>query len=321
MIKKGKHEDQIQRDSIRDALAQNGVAEVIDGSHHITLNDGTKFNIGLDGHSKFTGFDGQAQIANGFEVDHTNPMAPQVIAWLGPLGKIVGGGNDKVGGDFTTWLANAAMSNANGDLEVARENVRNFYRQFQFTNLSDVQKQVANLSVSQEEKAILLNSLNEMLQIVPDSAAPGTENQIQFTAELQGAFDRQNGVATVENPDADAPDPGTLVPGEAEAIEAGQQVGAIPAIAPGTELPTGANIDPGFILTPEQIADLNLPPGTELGTLPGVLPPGTVDVQGLPEGANLQEILASINARQVDGQGAATSPLTNNPLIGALANA
>ncbi len=68
---------QMMRDKWRDSLEAQGFAHKIDKSHHITLADGTEYNIGADGGGKLPNVDGTER--HTYDVDWSNPIAGESI--------------------------------------------------------------------------------------------------------------------------------------------------------------------------------------------------------------------------------------------------
>ena len=73
----GKSSAQKGRDAWRDAMEQGGFAHKIDGSHHVTLADGTEYNIGKDGGHKLKNVDGTERLT--VDIDQSNPLAGNSI--------------------------------------------------------------------------------------------------------------------------------------------------------------------------------------------------------------------------------------------------
>lgn len=118
-IGSGKDVAQLKRDQIRAAMQEQGA---LDEGWNLTLADGGKFNIGLDGGGKIMGKDGKE--INPYNVDASNPFAHQATAWADPIAAILTGGDPKLRSDFAGYFTNAAMSNAN-TLEGVRANLLN----------------------------------------------------------------------------------------------------------------------------------------------------------------------------------------------------
>lgn len=114
-FKKKKHPDQIQRDQFRKALFEKGI--FANGS--VTLGDGSTFDITKDGKSKIANLDGSFRPP--YNVDFQNPLAGQAVGWINPVMALLTGGNKKLQSDFTGYLVNAAVSNAN-DISAVRLN-------------------------------------------------------------------------------------------------------------------------------------------------------------------------------------------------------
>lgn len=143
-----KNDDQIRRDRVREKL-QKGKA--IDENFAFTLSDGTKYDIGNEGDDdKIVNASGEGTHRN-YNVDTTNSLAAQAVGWANPLARIVSGGDKKLTSDFAGYLANAAMSNANGDPEVVRANLNKIMTDMGFTP-TDVLAGLEALKQSLDEK-------------------------------------------------------------------------------------------------------------------------------------------------------------------------
>lgn len=116
----GKDHDQLKRDAIRDAMQD---IKLIDDNYNLTLADGTKYDIGKDGHAK--NFDGSGYA---YQVARENPFSVQAVAWADALTYTMMGQSKKLATDFTGYFANAAMSNAQ-DIETVRMNMLTFINQ------------------------------------------------------------------------------------------------------------------------------------------------------------------------------------------------
>lgn len=120
MIKSGKHDDQYARDAARGYLKKTGL---IDGTSSLTLADGSKFNIGVDGgaRSEYNFSGGRAP----YQINEENPYSQQARKWGEALAGALFATNPKLKGDFTGYFANAAMSNAQS-IEGVRANFLQF---------------------------------------------------------------------------------------------------------------------------------------------------------------------------------------------------
>lgn len=123
----GKHGDQVARDDLRNNLETAGVLETIDGSHHVELADGSKFDVGQDGRSGTRQWHNASNLPEGvrpflhaYDVDFTSDLALSTSLGGYALSSILLGGRDgqkeKIGGYFT----NAAISQ--GNLDFNQEN-------------------------------------------------------------------------------------------------------------------------------------------------------------------------------------------------------
>ena len=119
MMKSGKSEAQALRDDFRGKLKESGVA---DNNYHVTLADGTKFNVGLDGKTKYTNADGKTK-RNAWDVDFSNPLAKYASDKIDPMIRSIYGEDAVKAGikpeQYTGMLVNAVTSNAksNEDIE------------------------------------------------------------------------------------------------------------------------------------------------------------------------------------------------------------
>jgi hypothetical protein len=120
MMKSGKSEAQALRDDFRGKLKESGVA---DDSYHVTLADGAKFNIGLDGKTKYTNADGKTK-RNAWDVDFSNPLAKYASDKIDPMIRSIYGEDAVKAGikpeQYTGMLVNAVTSNAKSNEDIER---------------------------------------------------------------------------------------------------------------------------------------------------------------------------------------------------------
>lgn len=118
----GKNERQQQRDGLRSILQE---IDVLDNDFKVTLADGSKFDLGVDGENKLenvgTNIDGKTERFT-FDVDFSNPIAGTVVGYTNPLATILFG--NPAGKEFTGHLTNAVMSTAPTSTEAARANAQ-----------------------------------------------------------------------------------------------------------------------------------------------------------------------------------------------------
>lgn len=122
MMKSGKSAPQKIRDDFRGDLKEAGVA---DDKYNVTLADGSKFNIGLDGRTKYQNVGKNIDnktTRNAWDVDWSNPLGKFATDQIEPMIRnIYGPDNKKAGytpGHFTGILVNAATSNAKNEQDV-----------------------------------------------------------------------------------------------------------------------------------------------------------------------------------------------------------
>lgn len=156
-IKTGKHEDQVARDQVRAGLQKAGF---LDEGFNVSLADGSKFNIGLDG--------GATNASGGhiYNVDESNKFSAQASGWGKPIALALTGGNPKLSSDFGGYLANAAMSNAQ-TMEGVRANMLNFMQKAGLTPNMVIAK-LGELSkaggINPQEHAAYVNAVHTMVK-------------------------------------------------------------------------------------------------------------------------------------------------------------
>jgi hypothetical protein len=120
MMTTGKSDSQLLRDDFRGLLKQTGVA---DDKYNVTLADGSTFNIGLDGKTKYENvgknIDGKTT-RNAWDVDFSNPLAKFATDQLDPkVRSIYQDVDGKVKPEqYTGMLVNAVTSNAKSEKDV-----------------------------------------------------------------------------------------------------------------------------------------------------------------------------------------------------------
>ena len=118
MMTSGKSNAQALRDDFRGDLKESGVA---DKDYMVTLADGSKFNIGLDGKTKYKNTDEKTN-RNAWDVDFSNPLAKFASDKIDPMIRGIYGADDPKAkffpGQYTGMLVNAAASNAKNEAEV-----------------------------------------------------------------------------------------------------------------------------------------------------------------------------------------------------------
>lgn len=124
-----KDKDQMKRDTVRKELSKVGF---LDKGFNLSLADGSKVNIGVDGKAKKEyGVLPNGQAMHAFDLNQEDPLVQKLIPNVNPLVSVLAGGDRKLTSDFTGYLVRAAMSNAGGDYNKALANVRSFYQQLQ----------------------------------------------------------------------------------------------------------------------------------------------------------------------------------------------
>ena len=122
MMTTGKSDAQLQRDDFRGLLKETGVA---DKNYHVTLADGSKFNIGLDGKTRYKNvgenIDGKTS-RQAWDVDFSNPLAKYATNQIDPMIRNIYGPDAEKAGikpeQYTGMFVNAVTSNAKSEQDV-----------------------------------------------------------------------------------------------------------------------------------------------------------------------------------------------------------
>jgi len=120
MTTTGKSDAQLLRDDFRGLLKETGVA---DDNYNVTLADGSQFNIGLDGKTKYKNvgenIDGKKS-RNAWDVDFSNPLAKFAVEKIDPMIRNIYQGTDgKLKPEqYTGMFVNAVTSNAKSQDDV-----------------------------------------------------------------------------------------------------------------------------------------------------------------------------------------------------------
>ena len=120
MMTTGKSDAQLLRDDFRGLLKETGVA---DDKYNVTLADGSQFNIGLDGKTKYQNVGeniDKKKTRNAWDVDFSNPLAKFAVSQIDPMVRnIYQGADGKLNLEqYTGMLVNAATSNAKSEDDV-----------------------------------------------------------------------------------------------------------------------------------------------------------------------------------------------------------
>jgi hypothetical protein len=120
MMSSGKSDAQLMRDDFRGVLKETGVAN---NKYEVSLADGSKFNIGLDGRTRYKNvgenIDGKTE-RQAWDVDHSNPLALFATSQIDPMIRNIYAGAPKSikPEQYTGMLVNAATSNAKSEQDV-----------------------------------------------------------------------------------------------------------------------------------------------------------------------------------------------------------
>lgn len=118
MMTSGKSDAQLMRDDFRGVLKEKGI---VDNDYNVTLADGSKFNLGLDGKTKYSNADGKTT-RNAWDVDLQDPLAQYAASKIDPyIRKMYGAGDPKKGMNpeqYTGMVVNAVTKGAKSKEEV-----------------------------------------------------------------------------------------------------------------------------------------------------------------------------------------------------------
>lgn len=156
----GKSRQQKIRDDFRSKLRETGVA---DDKYQVTLADGSKFDIGLDGKHKFVNTDGKTE-RHPWDGDSSNPLSNYATGIIDPTIKRIyeGAPEDMHTEQFTGMLVNAAISNAKTEADVDK-NIAAMLGQSPFVQ----QQMQGGNSVDQA-----INPILRLPQGMPNAAVP-----------------------------------------------------------------------------------------------------------------------------------------------------
>ena len=187
----GKSTGQSLRDGWRDGLEQQGFAQVINGSHHVTLADGSLYDIGVDGSNKLANVgvnvDGNTE-RNTFDVDFTNEVTVASI----PEGHVyaIATGLDPTSNEghglFERAMAqglNAATSNATS-VEEVRANYRAMLGDAPVESIAiRIEALRVTNKITEQEYGVYLHHLNKIYgtEIAPSDIGQAKEF---FAAQL-----------------------------------------------------------------------------------------------------------------------------------------
>lgn len=158
-----KDKDQVGRDQVRKSFGELGF---VDGEFNVSLADGTKFNIGVDGKAKPEyGIDpNTGKAMHAFDLNHSDPLVKQLVPMVNPLVNVLTGGDKKLASDFTGYLVRAAMSNSGGDMKKAMANVQGFYKQLNAAPQAlsaSIDSMLAEKKIDAQTAAIWKNDINK----------------------------------------------------------------------------------------------------------------------------------------------------------------
>lgn len=153
MMTTGKSDDQLQRDDFRGLLKETGVA---DKNYHVTLADGSKFNIGLDGKTRYKNvgenIDGKTS-RQAWDVDFSNPLAKFATDQIDPMIRNIYTNVPKQikPEQYTGILVNAVTSNAKTEQDVTN-NIQAILGKSTFAKQAGIQTQTPIAPIQRPSK-------------------------------------------------------------------------------------------------------------------------------------------------------------------------
>lgn len=153
MMTTGKSDAQLMRDDFRGILKETGVA---DKNYHVTLADGSKFNIGLDGKTRYKNvgenIDGKTS-RQAWDVDFSNPLAKYATDQIDPMIRNIYSNAPKQikPEQYTGMLVNAVTSNAKSEQDV-QNNIRAMLGQSTFAKQAGAQAPIPTAPVQRPAK-------------------------------------------------------------------------------------------------------------------------------------------------------------------------
>lgn len=270
-IKTGKSGDQKSRDGQRSLLQHYGLA---DKDYQLTLPDGSKFDIGVDGHGQQHDFryadralaEHKGRKLNAWDVDYTNDLDYASSMGSIALMRLLNGGKSKAVDQMGGQLTNALISNIKtkdftpASFNQLMENLRGTYSKAGIKTKNDANELA---KAAYDEGRITQIDLAQMQQAFNMMYDGGS-----YTYAKNLFSGRNSGLeVAAKNPDINLPPQGSAVdPGFTK--------------HPPIKFPTGGDIDPGFT----RPGSIQLPkPGSSID--PGFTHPGT-NIQ-IPSGSNI----------------------------------
>ena len=157
-----KSSDQQGRDQDRATLKQGGI---LDDDYNLTLTDGSKVNLGLDGSVK------------NYNVDFNEKGIGDIVALVNPFAYLVSGGDTKRASDLNGQITNAIKGSKDPKAEMeAMFNKAGLYK-------TDALARIDALKVDQQTKDIFKNTINGLN--IADAPTQGGQQQ---TGQPGGGF-------------------------------------------------------------------------------------------------------------------------------------
>lgn len=191
---------QKKRDSVRQSLKDGNL---VDPNWDLTLPDGSKFNIGKDGHYKMD---------NGlhpYQVDFGQEGASDIVGAVNPLAALISKGDSKLTSDFAGYFTNALLNSKDKE-----QNIAGLYQQAGLTRDSALQM-IADLKISDDKKAAYSSAVdtvfkgNKLQHADPSlvAAAPHFQNGVQQPSQAAPQPASASGVPVGQNKDPNVSKP------------------------------------------------------------------------------------------------------------------
>lgn len=185
----GKSASQMLRDKWRDAMEAAGLAQKIDGSHHVKLSDGSLYNIGFDGGHQLNNLDGTTR--HTFDVDWKNPLAvngiPEAHLFVMASGLDPSAEKENLWHTAVSQAINAATFNATSKQDVT-ENFQSMLANKIDPRALGLKIEVLRVNnvIDDSEYLVYLNAINNIFstQLTPTDRQKATEAVQRLQASI-----------------------------------------------------------------------------------------------------------------------------------------
>lgn len=167
MFGSSKSPGQMMRDQWRDSMETQGFAHKIGKSHHVTLANGTEYNIGKDGGAKLPNVDGTERRT--YDVDWSNQIAGQSIPMAHLFGIATGLDPSATKSDLWSTTVGQSLNAATSNATTLDDVSNNFRAMLSAGNVAPenlaIRIEVLRLTnkITDQEYTVYLDSMNKLL--------------------------------------------------------------------------------------------------------------------------------------------------------------